>query len=266
MADLGVHLRILGSRVRSQLAYPVSFGLDALGQAIAQANELAVILVVFAQVESLGGFTRDEVLLIYGFAGISFGLADLAVGQLDELPRWIRTGELDVLLARPLGLLPQLMTSDLQLRRLGRAAVGAVVLVVVLVQGEVEPTPLNALLILGTPLIGATITSAIWVVTCSVSFWVIEGREIANAFTYGSQLTTSYPITVFGPWLRGLLCFAVPSAFVAYFPALALLDRPDPLGLPHALRYASPLVAVAAVLAAALVWRTAVRHYQGAGS
>jgi ABC-2 type transport system permease protein len=266
VADLGVHARILGSRVRSQLAYPVSFGLDALGQAIAQANELAVILVVFAQVESLGGFTRDEVLLIYAFAGISFGLADLAVGQLDDLPRWIRTGELDVLLARPLGLLPQLMTSDLQLRRLGRAAVGLVVLVIVLVRGEVEPTPLNALLVLCTPLIGATITCSIWVVTCSVSFWVIEGRELANAFTYGSQLTTAYPITVFGPWLRRLLCYAVPSAFVAYFPALALLDRPDPLGLPYVLRYAAPLVAVAAVLVAALVWRTAVRHYQGAGS
>jgi ABC-2 type transport system permease protein len=264
--ELGVHLRILGSRVRSQLVYPVSFGLDALGQALAQATELVVILAVFAQVDSLGGFARDEVLLIYGLAGISFGLADLAVGQLDDLPRWIRTGELDVLLARPLWLLPQLLTSDLQLRRLGRAAVGAVVLAVVLVQGQVEPTPLNALLVLTTPLIGATITSAIWVVACSVSFWVVEGREVANAFTYGSQLTTSYPITVFGPWLRRLLCFAVPSAFVAYFPALALLDRPDPLGLPYVLRYAAPLVAVAAVLVAALVWRTAVRHYQGAGS
>jgi ABC-2 type transport system permease protein len=36
--------------------------------------------------------------------------------------------------------------------------------------------------------------------------------------------------------------------------------------LPHALRYATPLVAVATVAVAALVWRTAVRHYQGAGS
>jgi ABC-2 type transport system permease protein len=264
--ELGVHLRILGSRVRSQLAYPVSFGLDTLGQAIAQAAELVVILAVFAQVESLGGFARDEVLLIYGLAGISFGLADLAVGQLDDLPRWIRTGELDVLLARPLGVLPQLMTSDLQLRRLGRAAVGVVVLAVVLAQGQVAPTPLNALLVLGTPLVGAVITGAVWVATCSVSFWVIEGRELANAFTYGSTLTAAYPITVFGPWLRRLLCYAVPSAFVAYFPALALLDRPDPLGLPHVLRYTAPLVAVAAVLGAALVWRTAVRHYQGAGS
>jgi viologen exporter family transport system permease protein len=158
------------------------------------------------------------------------------------------------------------VTSDLQLRRLGRVVVGLVVLVVVINGAGVPPTPLNLALLVVTPLVGAVIISAIWVATCAVSFWVVDGKEVANAFTYGSAMTTSYPVTVFGPWLRRVFCFAVPSAFVAYFPALALLDRPDPLGLPHALRYASPLVAVVAVGVAALVWRAAVRRYQGAGS
>jgi ABC-2 type transport system permease protein len=261
-----VYRRIVVSRLRSQLTYPVSFALDAASQALAQAVELVVILVVFGQVHTLGGFSRDEVLLLYGLSGISFGLADLAVGQLDDLPRWIRTGEFDVLLTRPLGALAQLATSDLQLRRLGRSAAALVVLVVVVVGAGIAPTPGNLALLVTTPLVGAVIIGAIWVTTCSVSFWVVDGKEVANAFTYGSTLTTAYPVTVFGPWVRRVLCFAVPAAFVAYFPTLALLDKPDPLGLPHALRYASPLVAVAAVGVAALVWRTAVRRYQGAGS
>jgi viologen exporter family transport system permease protein len=261
-----VYRRIVASRLRSQLAYPVSFVLDAASQALAQAIELVVILVVFGQVHTLGGFSRDEVLLLYGLSGISFGLADLAVGQLDDLPRWIRTGEFDVLLTRPLGALAQLATSDLQLRRLGRSAAALVVLVVVAVGAGIAPTPGNLVLLVTTPLVGAVIIGAIWVATCSVSFWVVDGKEVANAFTYGSTLTTAYPVTVFGPWVRRLLCFAVPAAFVAYFPVLALLDKPDPLGLPHALRYASAPVAVAAVGVAALVWRTAVRRYQGAGS
>jgi ABC-2 type transport system permease protein len=141
-----------------------------------------------------------------------------------------------------------------------------VVLVVVAVGAGIAPTPGNLALLVTTPLVGAVIIGAIWVATCSVSFWVVDGKEVANAFTYGSTLTTAYPVTVFGPWVRRVLCFAVPAAFVAYYPTLALLDKPDPLGLPHALRYASPLVAVAAVGVAALVWRTAVRRYQGAGS
>jgi len=99
-----------------------------------------------------------------------------------------------------------------------------------------------------------------------VSFWIVDGREMANSFTYGSSFSTSYPITIYGPWLRRAVCYAVPAAFVAYFPALALLGRPDPLGLPAALQWSSPLVAVIAVTVAGLIWRSGVRHYQGAGS
>lgn len=258
--------RLLASRVRGQLVYRGSFALDVAGQALAQAVELLVILVVFGRVRELGGFGVDEVLLLYALSGISFGLADLAVGQLDDLPRWIRTGELDTLLLRPLPVLLSLVTADLQLKRVGRVLFSAGVLAVVLARVPVAWSPEAVAMLAVTPLVGAVILGAIWVTTCAVCFWVIEGRELANAFTYGSTVSTAYPVTVFGPWLRRLFCFAVPSAFVAYFPALALLDRPDPLGLPHALRYAAPVVAVAAVGVAALVWRAALRHYQGAGS
>lgn len=261
-----VYPRILASRIRSQLAYPTSFALDLLGQGMAQTIELVAIVVVFAHISSLGGFTRADVLLLYGLSGIAFGLADLAVGQLDDLPRWIRTGEFDVLLLRPLSGFLQLVTSDVQLRRLGRVLVGFGTLVVVLAGAPITWTAGAIVLVVTTPLVGAVLIGAIWVATCAVSFWVVEGRELANAFTYGSTVTTAYPITIFAPWVRDVFCFAVPSAFVAYFPVLALLDRPDPLGLPSFLRYAAPVVAVIAVGIAAVIWRQAVRHYQGAGS
>jgi ABC-2 type transport system permease protein len=261
-----VYARIVGSRIRSQLAYPRSFALDVAGQALVQAGELVVILAVFAQVQALGGFARDEVLLMYALSGIAFGLADMVVGQLDELPTWIRTGTFDVLLTRPLSTFLQVLTGDVQLRRLGRALVSAGVLVVVLVQGGIAVTPLAGALLVLTPITGAVIIGSIWVATCAVSFWIVEGRELANAFTYGSTISTAYPITIFAPWLRTLFCFLVPGAFVAYYPALAVLGRADPLGLPAALPYLTPLVAVAAAGVAALVWRAGVRRYTGTGS
>ncbi|HEX4248712.1 MAG TPA: ABC-2 family transporter protein [Pseudonocardia sp.] len=269
MADrpgVEVYRRLLGSRVRGQLAYPLSFGLDMLAQALGQAIELVVILVLFGRVRAIGGFDADEVLLIFGLAGIAFGLADLVVGQLDDLPRWIRTGELDVLLLRPLPVLAQLITADLQLRRLGRVLVGLLVLTVVVTRAPIAWSPVAVLLLVSTPLVGAVIIGAIWVATCAIAFWVIEAREVANAFTYGSSLSTAYPVTVFAPWLRRTLTFVVPAAFVAYYPVLAILGRSDSLGLPDAVRYAAPLVALASVAVAGLVWRAAVRHYQGAGS
>ena len=131
---------------------------------------------------------------------------------------------------------------------------------------DVQWTPLRVAVAVVAPIAGAVVLSAIWVAANCVSFWLVDGREVANSVTYGSDFATSYPITVYGPWLRRIMCFVVPGAFVAYFPALALLGRPDPLGLPDALRYCSPLVALVAVGVAALIWRTGVRRYQGTGS
>ena len=59
--------------------------------------------------------------------------------------------------------------------------------------------------------------------------------------------------------------FVIPAAFAGYLPALALLGEPDPTGLPAWLLWASPLVALAAAVAAGLVWRSGIRHYVGAG-
>lgn len=261
-----VYRRIIAARIRSQLAYRTSFAFDVAAQVIGQSIELVVILVVFTQVSSLGGFERAEVLLMYGLAATAFGLADLAVGQVEELSEFIRTGELDVLLLRPLGTLAQLLSADVALKRVGRVAAGLAVLVYALAGAGIDWTPVRVLLAVTAPLVGALILAAIWVAANTVSFWLVDGREVANSVTYGSNFSTSYPITVYGPWLRRILCFAVPSAFVAYFPALGLLGRPDPLGLPEFLQWSSPLVALVTVGATALIWRTGVRRYQGTGS
>ncbi len=261
-----VYARIVASRIRSQLAYRGSFALDVVAQLVGQAIELLAILVLFTQVGSLGGFDRSEVVLMYGLAATAFGLADLTVGQVEQLPEYIRTGEFDVMLLRPLGTLPQLLSADVALKRIGRVLVGAGVLVWSLATLDINWTPLRVLVAGLAPVTGAVILAAMWVAANCVSFWLVDGREVASSVTYGSNFATSYPITIYGPWLRRLMCFAVPGAFVAYFPALALLGRPDPLGLPDALRYASPVVAAVAAIAAGLIWRSGIRHYQGTGS
>jgi ABC-2 type transport system permease protein len=76
----------------------------------------------------------------------------------------------------------------------------------------------------------------------------------------------AFPFTVFATVVRRFFTFVVPAAFVAYLPALALLGRDDPLGLPPWLAWSAPAVAVLAALAAGGIWRVGLRHYVGAGS
>ena len=263
---LAVYRHLVMASVRSQLAYPTSFALQCAGQALVQLEDLVVIVVLFSRIGAMGGFTRQEVLLIFSLAGVSFGLADLLIGSLDRVGELVRAGTLDALLLRPVPAMTQICAAEFALRRLGKVVTALAILGYVLATSHIGWTPLRAAMLVITPLTGLVLFGAIWVAATATTFWLLEGQELPNSVTYGSGLFTSYPVSVFSGWLLRLMAFVVPGAFVAYYPALAILGKPDPLGLPGVLPYSTPVVAALAAGLAALAWRAGLRHYVGTGS
>lgn len=240
-----LYCRLIGARVRSQLEYRASFSLDLAGAFFASFLDFAEVLIIFHNVPSLAGWSVAEVSFLYATSSLSFAFADLALGHLDEFGESIRDGTFDLLLIRPRGTLFQVATSDFQLRRLGKALQGAVVLIYALVVLDVGWTLGKVAMLLMTIVAGTLIFCAVWVFAICIVFWSVEGKETANAFTYGGNFLTQFPISIYDRWLRRFLAYVVPMAFVCYYPALYLLDKPDPLGLPPWLRFASPAVALA---------------------
>lgn len=264
-ALLRIYFLLVGARARAQLEYRASAVLQLVGTMLISLLDLAAILILFDNVPRLGDWSVAEVALLYGIASISFGFADLLVGHLDLFPEMIRDGTFDGILIRPLPSLFQVVASDFSLRRVGKSLQGVAVLIVALVQLDVDWTLGRALALPLAIVSGVVIYAGVWIALATVAFWIVDAIEFVNAFTYGGNYLSQYPLPIFGRWLRGMMIFVIPIGFVAYFPALYLLDRPDELGLPDALRYASPLIAVAVALVAHLVWTNAVRHYRSAG-
>src|SRR5207244_1739061 len=165
----------------------------------------------------------------------------------------------------PRGTLFQLLTADFQVRRLGKVLGALAVLAYALANLSIDwDLGRVAMLVVIVP-VGVVIFASIWVTTICIAFWSVGAREASNAFTYGGQFLSQFPINVYDQWLRRFLASIFPIAFVAYFPALFILGKPDPIGLPDWLRFASPLVAVAAAIVARAVWRFGARDYQSAG-
>ncbi len=257
---------LVRSRVAAQASYRTSFAIEVAAQVLLVIVEFGEVYVVFTQVRTLGGFSFAEVTLMYALAAVAFGVADAAVGHVDRLPFYVRTGQFDAFLLRPLSALGQLITSDFTLRRVGRVGMSLVLLAVALVVVEIDWTPARVLLLLLTPVAGAAIFCAVFIATSMVTFWLVEGGEFANAFTYGGSYLSSFPFSVFGTAIRRFFTFVIPAAFVAYLPALALLGRADPMGLPGWLSWCGVPAAGVSLAAAALLWRTRLRKYVGAGS
>jgi ABC-2 type transport system permease protein len=264
--NLAAYAHLLRAQVRSQGQYRTSLAIDVAGSVTFGALDVVTVIVMFRVSPTLGGFAFAEVFLMAALASCAFALADLLVGNVERLRAYVRTGLFDAVLVRPLGTLMQLVVMDVAPRRVGRVAFGIAMVVVASMQASLLLTPGRLALLVVTPVAGAIIFSAAFVATATVAFWWIESGEFGNALTYGGHDFTTFPLTVYGSLLRRLFAYGLGFAFVAYYPALALLGRRDPLGAPAALGYASPLIAVIAAAAAGVMWRTGVRHYRSTGS
>jgi ABC-2 type transport system permease protein len=257
---------LLTTYVRARAVYRLSFWTDMATNVLFLGADLLALLVMFQVTNSLGGFNRSQVLVMLGIAGVGFTLADLAVGNVEKLRLYVRTGLLDTVMIRPLGVLGQLLCMDFGVRRIGRLIYSMGILGVALALNHPHWTVGRVAMLIVAPIAGAAVFSAIFIATASIAFWLIESGEIANVVTYGGRDFTTYPTVIYSGWFRLIFGYALGLGFVAYYPALYILGLPDPIGLPSWAGWIAPMAALPAMGAAALVWRTGVRHYRSTGS
>jgi ABC-2 type transport system permease protein len=170
------------------------------------------------------------------------------------------------MLVRPVSPLIQVATEDFSPRRFGKLLPTLAVLILVIPRLEVSWNSSRVLLVPVMIAAGFAMFAALWVLTAAVQFVIIDGHQATKAITYGGGFLTQYPLGIFGrDFVRGLT-FVIPLAFVNWEPSLYILGRPDPLGLPTPVRFASPVVAALLCGIAALAWRSGLRHYRSTGS
>lgn len=252
--------------VRSSLAYRTSFVMMAFGNFAANALDFVAIMLMFSRIDALGGFSLPEVAFLYGTSGVALGLADLLLGSIEGLGRRVRDGTLDTLLLRPAPVFAQIAADRFALRRLGRITQALLVLGWSLPRIEVDWTVGRVLMVPLMAVCGTAIFAAVFTAGAAFQFWAQDAAEVQNSFTYGGNAMLQYPPTVFAKELVRGVTFLVPLAFVNWLPALRLLGRPDPLGLPGWVDFLGPVVAALMCTGAGLAWRLGLRSYRSTGS
>lgn len=248
------------------MAYRTSFVMMTTAQFVVTGLDFATIGIMFTHTNSLGGYTLPEVAFLYSASGVSLGLADLLCGNVERLGQRVRDGSLDVMLIRPVPTLVQMAADQFALRRLGRITQAGGVLVWSMTRLHVHWTVDRIVLVPVMLIAGTAIFCAIFVLGAAFQFVSGDASEVMNAFTYGGNFLTQYPPTIFARDLVRTMTLIIPLGFVNWMPALHILGKADPVGLPSVFQFLSPIVAAVLAAAGALAWRVGIRSYRSTGS
>jgi len=265
---LNLYRRLISANVRSQMQYRTAFLFDLLGTGIGTAAAFGTLALILQRFDNIAGWTLADIAFLYGTVETAFGLMDMIFSGFDPdtFGQRIRRGTFDQILLRPAGVTLQVLGSDFALRRLARIAQGALVLGFALSCAGIHWTVPK--MIFMPVIVGSLVCffGALFVVGSTITFWTVESIEVVNIFTYGGVEMMSYPMSVYNKWLRRFFTFVLPGIFMNYYPALYILDKPDPFAMPSFAPLLCPVVGVGLLLAALAFWNYGITHYQSTGT
>jgi ABC-2 type transport system permease protein len=267
MNALRLYGRYVSASIRAQAQYPAATLMLTAGHFAATAIEILGLFALFHRFGQVKGWSFGEVALFYGLINITFSIADILTRGFDVFGSdFVRTGAFDRVLLRPRSATLQLIGYEIRLSRFGRMlqGLGVVILATHLadIQGDAAAVAIAVWAVAG----GVALFAGILVLQATLAFWTIESLEVVNVLTYGGVQAAQYPLNIYAGWFRKVLTFGVPLACVAYYPVLAILKRPDPLGAPDWILPLTPLAGFAFLALSFLAWRFGMARYASTGS
>ncbi len=255
--------RITALNVRAQLEYRGEFLMQIVFGIAWQVSIIVFAAVLLSRFSGMGGWSSSEILLIAATRMTCNALYVLYCGNTFMLAFLVQQGMIDGYLLRPLPVFRQVQLSSFPTNGLGDLAVGLALFAGALHRSSLHWTPgrvgyLAAAVIGGTLLISAIFTtlSAAALHFPAAWYWSTWVSEISSTFG-------TYPLSILPKAVGGLLTWALPIAFIAYFPIGVLTGHGDTLGVPVAVAAGAPLIALAMYLGSRLLWNWSLTHYSG---
>ena len=262
--SLRVYLRLMGAALRACMQYRTSFWIRTVTETFA-ITEFIPVWFLMLRFGSLQGWTLTELALLYGMVGVSWAVVECLLRGFEDFGSYLIRGDVDRWLLRPQPIVLQVAAHELELRQLGRILQAAVVLIAGGIFAGVSATGWAwvALGVAG----GWLFFTGVVMLGAAAQFWTLgQSSELQNILTYGGSTALTYPVSIYTRWFRRVITYAVPLAFVNYFPGLAALGRVQSEGWPAWIPWLSPLVCLGVLGLGQWAFALGLRRYESTGS
>ncbi len=260
------HAALLGAYfmqyAKVRMSYRADFFISLATSVTATVFSLGFVYVLFKRVPRLAGWRWEEVMFLYGFSLIPFGLFNVLSLNLYEFgSAHIIEGKFDRVLLRPISALFQVIFETFRIESLHEVVAGLVI--VVWASGELgyHWRALDVALLVFFGLCGGIIYLSVFLLLSTVSFW-FEDRIGVHPPFWNLIAFGRYPLSIYSSYIQFLLSWIIPFGFATFYPSARLLGRAE-------FRAYAPLIPIvaAAILTVALAsWRLGTRRYSSTGS
>ncbi|MDD7266669.1 MAG: ABC-2 family transporter protein [Lachnospiraceae bacterium] len=207
----------------------VDFLLGLIGFFLTQLMGILFIYLVFRQIPDLYGWSMEDLIFIYGFAQLPRGLDHLLTDNLWLLAwRWVRTGDFDRYLLRPVNILFQIISETIQPDAIGELLLGIVITVRAVRLGVLNLGGIKVFWLFASVLAGSLIYTGIKLLFSALAFWLKTSGPILQ-LAYEVADFAKYPTQIYSRLVRVIITWVLPFAFVAFLPAAFLLERQVPI-------------------------------------
>ncbi|MEI7027021.1 ABC transporter permease [Paenibacillus sp. y28] len=257
----GLLLDYFKNYLKTRLTYRSDFWIEVISDLLFQGMNLFFILVVFLHTDLMGGWTRDQIIFMYGYFMVPSGIFYCFFNLWNFAERYLVKGEMDRVLTRPAHNLLQLMLENLDPASLFGSLTGFLIMMYAAVNMDLGMSWSDPLIFLLLVAGSIMVYAGVYIALTSISFYSDAPTGIMP-LVYNIQSYGRYPIKIYNKAIQILLTFILPFGFVGFYPAAYFLDRAN-WGL-YALL--TPVVGVVFLGIALLLWNNGVHRYRGAGS
>ncbi len=175
-------------------------------------------IILFSIKDNMGGYNFKQVLLLWGLAAGTYGVAHFFFERSFSLSEQIISGRLDTYIVQPKNILLSAIASDISVPALGDIIFS---FIVYFIYGfSIKTFPIYILLCIT----GGLMMSSISIILNSLSFWFNNSDMIADV---GNSLVVNfatYPDGIFSGLTKWLLFTIIPVGFINYIPLKVLIN------------------------------------------
>ena len=249
--------------IKSSMQYRANMIMLSFSATLISIGELLTIFLMFQNFESVGYWGFYESALMFGLITAVYSISECFARGFDEFSTIIKNGDLDRILVRPIGIIPQIFGTKVELSKLMRATLGITIIILTLIKLNIEWTFTKVIVLIATFICGCLVIWGVMLIGAGISIFSVENLEFINIFTNGAKEIAFYPINIYNKWLSRVFTFIIPVACFNYLPISYIMGYGD---LPRIIYALSPLGGVIFVIPCLLFFTWAMKKYQSTGT